>query len=231
MPRPGGPISARVAAEDDYVLAASAPDLKLTSVVICGIIVAGLGILNDVTITQASAVWELADQGASQKHLFSRAMRIGRDHIASTVYTIAFATAGASLGVFLLIKINNRPLLDVMLTDEFAAEVLSILVGSIGLVLAVPLTTAVGVAVVRASRSGRPLTRQTGMARTDGSIRKQRPAAVQGTRPLRSSRRAAPPRRRSPEATTTLPRVGRSPQPDASNGGEPAPAESPSQAP
>ena len=85
-----------VAAEDDYVLAASAPDLKLTSVVICGIIVAGLGILNDVTITQASAVWELADQGASQKHLFSRAMRIGRDHIASTVYTIAFATAGAS---------------------------------------------------------------------------------------------------------------------------------------
>ena len=80
-----------VAAEDDYLLAAAAPDLKLTSVVICGIIVAGLGILNDVTITQASAVWELADQGATQKHLFSRAMRIGRDHIASTVYTIAFA--------------------------------------------------------------------------------------------------------------------------------------------
>ena len=52
-----------VAAEEDYVLAAAAPDLRLTSVVICGIIVAGLGVLNDVTITQASAVWELADQG------------------------------------------------------------------------------------------------------------------------------------------------------------------------
>ena len=50
-----------VAAEDDFVLAAAAPDLRLTSVVICGIIVAGLGVLNDVTITQASAVWELAD--------------------------------------------------------------------------------------------------------------------------------------------------------------------------
>ena len=147
-----------VAAEDDYVLAAAAPDLQLTSVVICGIIVAGLGILNDVTITQASAVWELADQGASHKRLFSRAMRIGRDHIASTVYTIAFATAGASLGVFLLIKINNRPLLDVLLTERFAAEVLSILVGSIGLVLAVPLTTAVGVAVVRASGASRRIT-------------------------------------------------------------------------
>ena len=151
-----------LAAEDDYVLAAAAPDLQLTSVVICGMIVAGLGILNDVTITQASAVWELADQGATQKHLFSRAMRIGRDHIASTVYTIAFATAGASLGVFLLIKINNLPLLDMLQTERFAAEVLSILVGSIGLVLAVPLTTAVGVAVVHASGTGRRPVRRPG---------------------------------------------------------------------
>ena len=86
-----------VAAEEDFVLAAAAPDLRLTSVVLCGIIVAGLGVLNDVTITQASAVWELADEGCEQRHLFSKAMRIGRDHIASTVYTIAFATAGASL--------------------------------------------------------------------------------------------------------------------------------------
>src|SRR5918998_1011985 len=73
-----------VAAEDDYVLAAAAPNLSLTSVVMCGIIVAGLGVLNDVTITQASAVWELADgqnpdgRGQTQRHLFSRAMRIGR---------------------------------------------------------------------------------------------------------------------------------------------------------
>jgi len=150
-----------VASEDDYVLAAMTPDLRLTSVVICGIIVVGLGVLNDVTITQASAVWELADQGASQKRLFSRAMRIGPDHIASTVYTIAFATAGASLAVFLLITVHDRPFLDVLMTERFAAEVLAILVGSIGLVLAMPLTTAVGVAVVRASGAGkRPSTRR-----------------------------------------------------------------------
>jgi uncharacterized membrane protein len=140
-----------VAAEDDYVLSAAAPDLRLTSVVICGIIVAGLGVLNDVTITQASAVWELADTSSSQQHLFSRAMRIGRDHIASTVYTIAFATAGAALSVLLLIAIYNRPMLQVLQTEQFAGEVIRTLVGSIGLVLAVPLTTAVGVAVVRAS--------------------------------------------------------------------------------
>jgi uncharacterized membrane protein len=146
-----------VAAEDDYVLAAAAPDLRLTSVVICGIIVAGLGVLNDVTITQASAVWELADGGANQQHLFARAMRIGRDHIASTVYTIAFATAGAVLSVLLLIAVYNRPMLQVLQTEQFAGEVIRTLVGSIGLVLAVPLTTAVGVAVVRASGRHAPV--------------------------------------------------------------------------
>ena len=234
-----------LAAEDDYLLAAAAPDLRLTSVVICGMIVAGLGILNDVTITQASAVWELADQGATRKHLFSRAMRIGRDHIASTVYTIAFATAGASLGVFLLIKINNRPLLDVLQTERFAAELLSILVGSIGLVLAVPLTTAVGVAVVHASGSGRRPVRQPATT----PVRTRRPAAV--TEPAlpdqperqpqempqpheapttylpRTSGLPQPERRpqatpQPPEpATTQLPRTSGPPQPAVSNGGEP----------
>ncbi len=142
-----------VASEEDFVLSAAAPNLRLTSVVICGIIVAGLGVLNDVTITQASAVWELADEGRGQRHLFAKAMRIGRDHIASTVYTIAFATAGASLSVLLLISIYDRPMLQVVQSEQFAGEIIRILVGSIGLVLAVPLTTAVGVAVVRASRS------------------------------------------------------------------------------
>ena len=207
-----------VAAEDDYVLAAAAPDLRLTSVVICGIIVAGLGVLNDVTITQASAVWELADQGATHKYLFSRAMRIGRDHIASTVYTIAFATAGASLSVFLLIKVNNRPVLDVLLTERFAAEVLSILVGSIGLVLAVPLTTAVGVAVVRASGSARTQVRQAGTARTVDTVGKQRQAAVkEHALPRQPERRPA----QVPEATTTkLPRVSQPSPPDTSNGAD-----------
>jgi uncharacterized membrane protein len=207
-----------VAAEDDYVLAAAAPDLRLTSVVICGIIVAGLGVLNDVTITQASAVWELADQGATHKHLFSRAMRIGRDHIASTVYTIAFATAGASLSVFLLIKVNSRPLLDVLLTERFAAEVLSILVGSIGLVLAVPLTTAVGVAVVRASGAGRPRVPQAGTVRTGDSVGKQRPAGVkEQALPKQPEGRPS----QVPEPTTTkLPRVSQQPSSATSNGAE-----------
>ena len=168
-----------VASEEDFVLAAAAPDLRLTSVVLCGIIVAGLGVLNDVTITQASAVWELADADSrggkggrqSQRHIFTRAMRIGRDHIASTVYTIVFATAGASLSVLLLIAIYDRPLFQVLQTEQFAGEVVRILVGSIGLVLAVPLTTAVGAAVVRVSGSGTPV----------GDSRSERAAATTGS--------------------------------------------------
>jgi hypothetical protein len=216
-----------VASEDDYVLAATAPDLRLTSVVICGIIVAGLGVLNDVTITQASAVWELADQGTSRKHLFSRAMRIGRDHIASTVYTIAFATAGTSLGVFLLIKINNRPLLDVGMTERFAAELLGILIGSIGLVLAVPLTTAVGVAVVRASGTGQPPIRRGGTARS-GEVTSTPPAA--GKEPPAPKAPERPQTTTSParEPTTVeLSAANRRPlQPAASSGSEPAAPES-----
>nr|WP_231747344.1 YibE/F family protein [Auraticoccus cholistanensis] len=141
-----------VAAEDDFLLSNSAPDLQLTSVVICGIIVASLGALNDVTITQASAVWELAETEKDAGKIFSRAMRIGRDHIASTVYTIAFATAGATLGVLLLITIYGRPLLEVVQQEQFAGEVLRTMVGSIGLVAALPLTTAVGAALVSLTR-------------------------------------------------------------------------------
>ena len=213
-----------LAAEDDYVLAAAAPDLQLTSVVICGMIVAGLGILNDVTITQASAVWELADQSATQQHLFSRAMRIGRDHIASTVYTIAFATAGASLGVFLLIKIYDLPLLDVLQTERFAAEVLSILVGSIGLVLAVPLTTAIGVAVVRASGAGGRPVRQPGTTR----LRIRRPAAVkEPAMPQQPERRPEEIPQPHEATTTQLPRHSGPPQPERTPPEVPQPQEAP----
>jgi uncharacterized membrane protein len=215
-----------VAGDDDYVLAAAAPDLRLTSVVICGIIVAGLGVLNDVTITQASAVWELADQGVSQKRLFSRAMRIGRDHIASTVYTIAFATAGASLAVFLLIRIYSLPLLDVIVTERFAAEVLSILVGSIGLVLAVPLTTAVGVAVVSASGAGRRPLGRTGSARTTDDVRSEQPAAVKEAAPPRQPVREQAKTVPTPDLETAdLPRASRHAQAEP-NGAEPVGSES-----
>ena len=108
--------------------------------------------LNDVTITQASAVWELYELSPtmSARRLFTGAMRIGRDHIASTVYTIAFAYAGAALPLLLLISLYQRPFLTSITGGELAEEVVRTLVGSISLVLAIPITTAVGVSVVKA---------------------------------------------------------------------------------
>lgn len=138
-----------VASEDDVLLSAAAPDLTLTSVVICGVIIAGLGVLNDVTITQASAVWELSGgEKQTPRGLFTKAMRIGRDHIASSVYTILFASAGASMSVLLLLSVYDKPLFSMLLREQFAGEVVRSLVGSIALVLSVPVTTLIAVMVV-----------------------------------------------------------------------------------
>ncbi len=133
-----------------------APDADLRGILLCGMVLAGLGVLNDVTITQASAVWELraASPGAGRVTLFRGAMRIGRDHIASAVYTVAFAYLGAALPLVLLVALSDRTLLDSLTSGEIAEEVVRTLVGSIGLVLAIPLTTAVAALLVPAAASG-----------------------------------------------------------------------------
>ncbi|WNB85852.1 YibE/F family protein [Cellulomonas sp. ATA003] len=135
-----------------------APQIQLRSVLLCGMVLAGLGVLNDVTITQASAVWELhaTSPHASWRELFDRGMRIGRDHIASTVYTIVFAYLGASLPLVLLLSISDRSILDSLTSGDIAEEVARTLVGSIGLVLAIPVTTAIGAWVVRSASTPDP---------------------------------------------------------------------------
>lgn len=146
-----------IASEEDLLLGAVATRVDLSGLLLCGIVIAGLGVLNDVTVTQASAVWELSalQPEASASRLFRGSMRIGRDHIASSVYTIAFAYTGAALPALLLIVLYQRPLGDTLSTEAIAQELVSTLVGAIGLVLAVPLTTAVGVVLVQAARSAR----------------------------------------------------------------------------
>nr|WP_210732520.1 YibE/F family protein [Cellulomonas denverensis] len=127
-----------------------APEAGLRGVLLCGIVLAGLGVLNDVTITQASAVWEMRalSPAAGRWELFRGGMRVGRDHIASTVYTVAFAYLGAALPLVMLVAMSDRTLLDSLTSGEIAEEVVRTLVGSIGLVLAIPLTTAVAALLV-----------------------------------------------------------------------------------
>jgi uncharacterized membrane protein len=143
--------------EQSLILLGTFPNLSLTDLLLCGMVIAGLGALNDVTITQASAVWELhaANPSVPRRRLFARGMRIGRDHIASTVYTLAFAYVGTALPVLMAAALMDRATLDTLMAGEIAEEVVRTLVSSIGLVLAIPVTTGIAAALVRTSRPRR----------------------------------------------------------------------------
>jgi uncharacterized membrane protein len=133
-------------------------DVDGRGLVLAGLLVGALGALDDVTVTQTTAVWELraADPGLRGTALFRSAMRIGRDHVASAVNTLVLAYAGTTLPLLLLFSASQRGLGDVLTTQVVATEVVRTLVGSVGLVASVPVTTAVAVAVVGGRRAAAP---------------------------------------------------------------------------
>ncbi|GAA1778080.1 YibE/F family protein [Nocardioides hankookensis] len=143
-----------IADEQAGILSALVGDLSFHELFACAALIAGLGVLNDVTITQSSAVWELraASPAMSRARLFASGMRIGRDHIASTIYTIVFAYAGTALAVLLILRLYGLPWDVLLTTEDITEEVVRTLAGSIGLVLAVPLTTAIATLVVATAR-------------------------------------------------------------------------------
>lgn len=129
--------------EASGTLSAMTSGVDFRGLLTCSIIIAGLGVLNDVTITQSSAVWELraAAPALPRREIYRSAMRIGRDHIASTVYTVFFAYVGAALSVLILLYLYDRPVLSLLTREDIAVEIVRTFCGSIGLVLAVPITT------------------------------------------------------------------------------------------
>jgi uncharacterized membrane protein len=149
--------------ESGSFLSSFTGDLDFAGLLTCGLIVAGLGVLNDVTITQSSAVWELrtAAPDMPRWRVYTSAMRIGRDHIASTIYTIVFAYAGASIVVLLLLVIYHQPLGDLISNEDISEEVVRTLASGIGLVLAVPITTAIAAAVASPSSTRAAAGRRT----------------------------------------------------------------------
>ena len=142
--------------EDAFYLQIASTSVDIKGLILAGIIIGSLGVLDDVTVTQVSAVWQLhqANPEYGPRKLYGAAVEIGRDHIASTVNTLVLAYAGASLPLLLLFTQAGRRLADVAAGELVAVEVVRTLVGSIGLVTAVPVTTALAVVVV--SRGGRP---------------------------------------------------------------------------
>jgi len=148
-----------LSSEDAQLLANSVQGISLSGLVLTGLIISALGVLDDVTVTQASAVFAVheADPAQSWATLFRRAMNVGRDHIASTVNTLVLAYAGASITLLLLFSTSGQSVAEILNSEIVAAEVVKTLVGSIGLIVAVPLTTALAATLaVRQGSSATP---------------------------------------------------------------------------
>ncbi len=116
---------------------------------LAGVVIGALGVLDDVTVTQTSAVWELraANPLLTRRELYTSALRIGRDHVASAVNTLVMAYAGAALPVLLYSSISGVGITNILTSQTIAQEIVRTLVGSIGLIAAVPVTTALAAAV------------------------------------------------------------------------------------
>jgi len=137
--------------EQNAQVAAFLGNVSISGLLLAGFIIGSLGVLNDVTVTQASTVFELAhlSENTSRRAVFLGAMRVGRDHIASTVYTLVLAYAGSSLPLLLLFSVANRSLGDVLMSESVAIELVRSAVGGIGLALSVPLTTAIAAVLAK----------------------------------------------------------------------------------
>ncbi len=139
-----------LATEDQIFLLVSAEGIDVRGLVLAGVVLGSLGVLDDVTVTQVSAVARLREANPSYgvRELYSRGVRIGRDHIASVVNTLVLAYAGAALPLLLFYSNVGIGLSESVTSEIIAVEVIRTLVGSIGLVAAVPITTALAAVVV-----------------------------------------------------------------------------------
>jgi uncharacterized membrane protein len=139
--------------DDSAALAVTRGNLDLRGLLLAGIVIGALGVLDDVTVTQAVTVAEMTPGATSRWELYRAAIRVGRAHVASAVNTIVLAYAGASLPLLLLIAASSEPIGDLVTSEYLAQEVLRSAVGTIGLVASVPITTALA-ALVADLRTG-----------------------------------------------------------------------------
>lgn len=133
-----------LSSEEAVLLDVSGVDISFQGLLIAGMVIGALGVLDDVTVSQASTVFALraanTEQGFSE--LFGRAMAVGRDHVSATVNTLVLAYAGSALPVLLIFGATEISLGTVANFELVAREIVATLVGSIGLIAAVPVTTA-----------------------------------------------------------------------------------------
>ena len=140
--------------EEAFVLPFLAESLDVRGLLLGGTIIAALGALDDVTVTQAATVLELSARNneLSTRQLTMSGLRVGREHIASTVNTLLLAYAGSSIPLLLLFAVSEQSLGDVANSELIAIELVRTLCGSIGLVAALPITTYLAALLMRADK-------------------------------------------------------------------------------
>jgi uncharacterized membrane protein len=190
-----------MATEESGLLAASLSGVSLRGLLLAGIIIGSLGVLDDVAVGQASGVWELhqAHPEYGFNRLYAAGLRIGRDRVASTVNTLAMAYAGASLPLLVLFTLSSRQLGDVLTGEILGQEIVRALVGSIGLLSAVPITTALAAFVADRSLHREPVPAL--LYDGDGSLSQLSASSVR--RRAKRRRSSMPP----PELPTARPRT------------------------
>lgn len=145
-----------IASDDDSYINVTYPGVDMRGLLLAGMIIGALGVLDDVTVTQAATVSELAAANPSYtpRELYRAATRIGRAHIGSVINTIILAYAGTSLPLLLLLVAGRTPTGQLLTDQLMAQELVRSGVGTIGLIAAVPITTALAALTARYGIAG-----------------------------------------------------------------------------
>jgi len=150
-------------------LSAYLGDLSIQGLLLAGIVISALGVLDDVTVSQASTVMALRRSAPHMGFtpLLREALIVGRDHITATINTLVLAYTGASLPILLVFSIGDVSAGDAFNGEAVASQVVAMLVGSIGLIAAMPITTAIA-ALLATRMSGEELDEATAHAHSHG---------------------------------------------------------------
>jgi len=140
--------------EAGFLQAARGGLINIKGLLLAGIIIGVLGVLDDITISQSAIVFQLKEANEKLKfnELYKRAMNVGQDHISSMVNTLVLVYTGAALPLLLLFIDNPHPFSEIVNYEIIADEIVRTLVGSIGLILAVPITTVIAALVAEKTK-------------------------------------------------------------------------------
>lgn len=144
-------LSGFVTEEAFYLNLSTRGALDFTGLLLGGMMIGVLGVLDDIAITQAAVVEELFNTAShlSRKEVYKKAIRVGKEHVGALVNTLALAYTGASLPLLLLFSTSNSSGISIINQEVFATEIIRTIVGSIGLILTVPITTLLAVYLLK----------------------------------------------------------------------------------